>query len=177
MEKRCVSWLFFIVILIALLLISVVLGITGYFSSITYLKSSTDLKVGENIVMHLQPNQSSVMSFTFDGGYLPDEKIPQNIQFVADDLNVDLMVRVKSQIFGTDQKGVITFESGRFQKSDDGYYYFDDFLKGGNKISFCSYIIMPDETVFVSGEKYVLSIVVETLNSEFGENIWRNVQQ
>ena len=94
MNKSNVGWIFAICILAFLLVISLILGFTGYFFSISYLSSNTELKVGDNFSISVLPNSANVVSFTFDGGYLPDENIPEVVQINAQDLNADVWVRV-----------------------------------------------------------------------------------
>ena len=60
-----------------------------------------------------------------------------------------------------------------FEKENDGYYYYDEVLKGGNKITFCNYIFIPKEINLRSGEKYIISFVVETLESKYDIGIWK----
>lgn len=179
MKKSSVPWLFAVLILTALLIISVVLGMTGYYFSVSYLNSNSELKVGDTVSISVLPNQSNVASFTFDGAYLPNENVPQIIQINAQDLNADVKVRVKAKIFGVTKDTEFDFiTTEHFEKHDDGYYYYDDVLLGGNKITFCNYIIIPEDADFASREKYILSFVVETLESKFdSENIWGIVQQ
>ncbi|MBP3431498.1 MAG: hypothetical protein J6K39_01410 [Clostridia bacterium] len=178
MKKERVGWIFAVVILSVLLVVSVFLGVTGYFSSIIYLKSNSDLVVGDSVSISVRPNQTSVVSFTFDGGYLSNENIPQLVQINAADLNSELRVRVKATVFGLDENTDFEFiTTSHFEQAEDGYYYFDDVLKGGNKITFCNYLKIPEDNDFSSGEKYILTIVVETLETKYDENIWKNVQQ
>ncbi len=178
MKKSSVAWLFAVVVLFFLLALSVVLGFTGYYFSVSYLNSASDLVVGDGFSVGVKANQSNVVSFTFDGGYLPNEIIPQTIQIVSQDLASDMKVRVKSKIFGAeDDVGVDFITTEHFEKMDDTYYYFDDILKGGNKITFCSYVVIPKHVDLSSKDKYVLTIIVETLESGLdSEKIWKNVQ-
>ncbi len=177
MKKKDIAWLFSCIILFAALVVSVILGLTGYYSSMSFVNSKSDIIIGNTISIPVKPNQTSVASFTFDGAFLPDENLPQIIQIDAVNLNADVKVRVKAQIFGADNNAEFDFiTTEHFEKADDGYYYFDDVLRGGNKITFCNYIVTPKEINFYSGEKYILSIVVENLESKWGENIWKPVQ-
>lgn len=174
MQKKDIAWLFAVIILSVALVVCVVLGVTGYFSALTFLHSKSDLVIGETISIGIEPNQASVASFTFDGSFLPNENLPQTVQINALDLNTDVRVRVKAKIFGQEEEQTFDFiTTDHFEKAEDGYYYFDDILHGGNKITFCNYIVTPKEATFYSGEKYVLTIIVETLESKYDENIWK----
>ena len=174
MQKKDVAWLFAVIILSVGLVVSVVLGVTGYFSSMTFLGTKGDLVIGDTLSVSVKPNQASVASFTFDGSFLPNENLPQTIQISSETLDADLRVRVKAKLFGAEGENVFDFiTTEHFEKAEDGYYYFDDVLHGGNKITFCNYLVTPKEVTFYSGEKYILTIVVETLETKFEENIWK----
>ena len=141
MSKKDVAWLFSVIILAVALVISIVLGVLGYLSSLTFMSTKSDLIVGDTISVSVAPNQASVASLTFDGSFLPNENVPQTIQINATDLNADVRVRVKAKLFGVDNDTFFDFiTTEHFEKADDGYYYFDDILHGGNKITFCNYI-------------------------------------
>ncbi len=172
MNKKDFAWLFACIVLVVLLIISVILGLTGFYSSVTYLKSSTDLTVGDTVVVKVEENQASVVSFTVDGSYLPGESIPQVVQICAQNLDDEIYVRVKAEVFGLEGGEFDFTTTSHFQKAEDGYYYFDEVLSGGNKITFCTNIITPQDGSFVSEEKYILSIVVETVDADYVENIW-----
>ena len=177
MKKGYIGWLFACIVLSVLLIISIILGMTGFFSSITYLTLNSDLSVGESVVLAVEPNEASVASFTFDGSYLPGENLPMVLQINAANLSTDVRLRVKTVVFGLEE--TVPFEfitTAHFEKQEDGYYYYDEVLQGGNKITFCNYIIIPEDSNFVSGEKYVLTIVAETLETKFDQNIWKIVQ-
>lgn len=175
MSKKDIAWLFTVIILSVALVVSILLGVLGYLSSLTFMATKSDLIVGDAISIAVSPNQSSVASVTFDGSYLPNENLPQTIQINATDLNADVRVRVKARLFGLDNDTPFDFiTTEHFEKADDGYYYFDDVLHGGNKITFCNYIVTPKEVDFYSGEKYILSIIVETLETKYDQNIWKN---
>ena len=176
MSRRDVAWLFVCIILGGLLIVSIILGVTGFFSSVSYLKSDTDLTVGDNVLINVLPNQASVASFTFDGSYMPNENIPLVIQINAQDLESEVNVRVKAKVFGNDNEQEFDFiTTEHFEKAEDGYYYFDDVLRGGNKITFSTYVTTPSEGDFISNEKYVLTVIVETIEAEFKENIWGTI--
>lgn len=174
MQKKDVAWLFAVLILSAGLVVSIVLGVTGYFSSATFLSSKSDLEIGDTLVIGVKPNEASVASLTFDGSFLPNENLPQTIQINSENLDADLKVRVKAKLFGAEGENLFDFiTTEHFEKAEDGYYYFDDVLHGGNKITFCNYFVTPKDVTFYSGEKYVLTVVVETLETKFEENIWK----
>ena len=178
MKKSTYPWLFSVIILVVLLLVSLYLGYSGYFFSISMISSPTDVKLGETVQINLSPNETSVVSFTLDGAYLPGEKIPQTIQLKADNLDKDLKVRVKAEIFSNNKVTDLDFvTTDFFVKGTDDYFYYTDALAGGNKVTFCSYLVIPDDSELISKEKYVLSVVVENLDASLDvEEIW-NLQE
>ena len=177
MKKSSYPWLFSIIILSVLLVISLILGFTGYFFSLSMMKTSSDLSLGDTVCLNVEPNEASVVSFTFDGNYLPGEVLPQVIQIKANNIDKNLKVRVKSEAYT--ENGVIQFDfvtTDEFTKGNDGYFYFNSDLAGGNKITFCNSIVMPEKASFVSKEKYILSVIVENLDSSLPvEEIWQEM--
>lgn len=174
MKKTNIAWLFAVIVLSILLVVSVILGLNGYYYSIAYTNTNAEFKVGDNIIIGVEPNKTEVASFTFDGAFLPNEKIPHVIQIRADKLDSKVKIRVKAKVFGmTEQRTFDFVTTSHFTKGEDGYYYFDDVLQGGNKLTFSNFIIMPEDSDFRSQEKYVLTIVVETLDANLDvDKIW-----
>ena len=120
MKKSNVGWIFAVIVLSFLLILSLILGASGYYYSISYLNSDSDLTVGDSFSIGVNPNQASVASFTFDGSFLPGETIPQVIQINAQDLNSDVRVRVKAKIFGVVSDTEFDFvTSEHFEKYED----------------------------------------------------------
>lgn len=175
MKKSSYPWFFTVVVLAVLLVIIFVLGYTGYFFSLSYLKSNTDLTLGDSILINVVPNETSVASFTFDGSILPGEKLEQVIQIKASELEKDLRIRVKAEVFTNDSSIKFDFvTTDDFVKGDDDYFYLTNALSAGNKITFSKYIVIPKDAVFDSGEKYILTIVVENLDTSLDvDNIWQ----
>lgn len=178
MKKSSVKWLFMVIVLSLLLAISVILGFTGYYFSVSYLNSNSELTVGDSFSIEVKANESNVASFTFDGTFLPNERIPQIIQIKSQNLTEDVYIRVKAVVFGTDEEIELNYETTEhFYKATDGYYYFDDVLKGGSKATFCNFIVLPGKDYFESRQKYVITFVVETLKSGLDiKNIW-NIEE
>ncbi len=178
MNKSTIGWLFAVIALSILLVLSVILGTSGYYFSLSFIRSQSDISIGETATIEVHPNQASVLSFTFDGSYLPMEKLPQKIQISAVNSEKDLLVRVKTRVFGdeTDQK-LQFFTDDRFD-FDGEYYYFKEILGAGGKTLFCEYIQIPAENKLSSKEKYILSIVVETAeNTEENQLEWQFQKQ
>ncbi len=172
MKKENVAWLFTVIVLSILLILSIILGVTGYYSSVNFLHSNSDLQIGDSASVAVRPNETSVISYTFDGSFLPNETLPHVIQISNTNSSSDLRVRVKAVVFGLTR--VVPFEfvtTEHFEQAVDGYYYYDELLKSGNKITFSNYITIPADNEFESGEKYILTVIVETLDSKC-DNIW-----
>lgn len=174
MDKKDIAWLFAVIFVSVLLIVSIVLGLNGYYYSIAFTNTNAEFKVGDSVVISVKPNQCEVVSFTFDGAFLPNEKIPHVIQIKANKLDSNLKIRVKAQIFGMSEERNFDFiTTNHFARGLDGYYYFDDVLQGGSKLTFSNFIVMPEDSDFRSQEKYVLSVIVETLDASLDvDNIW-----
>lgn len=169
------AWIVAVVLLSVSLITSIILGFLGYYFSVAYLKSNSDLRVGEKILISASENQASVASFCFDGGFLPDEKLEQTVQIVAKNLSENMYVRAKIVVFANDE-GVsfLPVLSEHFLDGEDGYFYFDNVLRGGSKITLCSALKFPSKNIFLSDEKYIATIVVETLGEGMDVNeIWK----
>lgn len=169
------AWIVAVVLLSISLLTSIVLGLSGYYFSVAYLKSNCDLALGDKILISVSENESNVASFCFDGGYLPNERIEQTVQIVSKNLAENMYVRAKIVVFVENENTNFVPElSEHFVLCDDGYFYFDDVLRGGNKIAFCNALLFPSENTFLSDKKYVASIVVETLSEGLNvSEIWK----
>jgi len=178
MNKTHIGWLFAVIALSILLIISIILGMNGYYFSMSFMQSKSDITIGETATIEVLPDQASVLSFTFDGAYLPKERLPQKVQISAVNSDKDLLVRVKTRVFGdeTDQKlGFLTDDRFIF---DGEYYTYQNVLGYGGKVLFCEYIQIPEDGNLSSKEKYILSILVESVeNTEENRTKWGLVQQ
>ncbi len=141
----------------------------------SYIRSDSDLTVGDTISIIVQNNSAAVASVTMDGGFLQNESVPQIVQINAQNLKGAVNVRVKAELFGGENIAFDFVTTDHFVKDVDGYYYLDTPLQEGNKATFCSYIVIPEGVQLVSSKKYILTFVVETLNVENdAELIWKN---
>ena len=166
MKKESVPWLVAVISLSLILVAVFALGVSGYFFSLSHLHFDTDLNLGDSVTIAVFPNETSVASLSFDGAYLPDEKLPQNIQINAEKLTSDVFIRIKSKIFCKEDDAKLEFvTSEKFSLEDDGYYYYDGTILGGDKVTFCEYIKIPADVKLDSNKKYILTIVVECLDS------------
>lgn len=175
MNKQNVGWIFATVGLSICLIVSIALGLSGYFFSVSFSRQATDLVVGDNVVINAKPNQAEVVSFTFDGNFLPGEVVPQVVQISAQSGGESVVLRVRGQIFGIEDN--VGFVASDNFEEDRGFYYLKGSLQSGGKVAFCSHIKVPDNSKFVCGEKYVLSIVVETIDDNLDwQNIWKKTE-
>lgn len=173
MNKSNIGWLFAVIALAILLIVSIILGVNGYFFSMSFTKLNSDISVGKTSTIEVLPDEASVLSFTFDGSYLPNEKIPQKIQISAKNAENDTLIRIKAKVFGDAFEEKLEFSTTENFNFDGEYYYYKDVLGVGGKVLFCDYIQIPLENNFSSKEKYILTIVVESAeNSEENQQKW-----
>lgn len=176
MKKQSLPWLIAVISLSLVLIAVFALGVSGYFFSLPHLHFDTDLNLGESVTISVFPNETSVSSWSFDGAYLPNEKIPQKIQINAEKLTSDVFIRIKSKIFckeGDAQFEFLTTE--KFSLEEDDYYYYDGTILGGDKVTFCEYAKVPQNVKLDSDKKYIVSIIVECLDSTQDiSSLWGN---
>lgn len=179
MKKSSIPWLFAVIFLTILLFVSVYLGVTGFYFSANYLSSNTDLTIGDTVSIVAKTNQSTPFSMTFDGSFLTGEALRQVIQINSENTSDDVYLRVKATVFGGEEEKNLEFvTTDHFEMKEDGYYYYDEALNAGNKITFCNYIVIPASSKFVSKEKYVLTLTVETLSTSVdASTIWKNLEK
>lgn len=178
MNKTHIGWLFAVIGLSILLVVSIILGINGYYFSMSFLRAKSDISIGKTATIEVLPDEASVLSFTFDGSYLPKEKLPQKVQISAVNSDKNLLVRVKTRLFGDEADDKMEFLTDEKFVYDGEYYTFQEVLGGGGKVLFCDYIQIPAENNLSSKEKYILSIVVESVEDTLENELkWGIVQQ
>ena len=174
-DKSNFGWIFTCGLLFVLLIGSLYLGISGW-----YFKNdnsyTTDLKLGQTIQLDIQNNQANSASLNLDGAYLAEARLPQIISIKNVETDKSLYLRAKVFVYSGDNRNldvdIVETINWKFN-SDDGYYYFDDVLQGGSKLTFSNFIVMPEDSDFRSQEKYVLSVIVETLDASLDvDNMW-----
>ena len=164
-----------ILILSILLVASIVMGLTGFFCSFSVQEFVTDLQAGQNLNINVFANETSIQSFTLDGTILPGGKIPFVVQISAPETENDVVFRVKSIMFGDPNEEKIMFDVDENFSIEGDYYYYNNTLQGGDKVTFCHNIFLPRTDAFGGEKRYVLTICVETLDAEFDSNvIWKN---
>ena len=151
------------------------LTITGWCYRDTY-KSDTSLKIGENSVIEVADTKSSALSFNFDGAVLGGEEIKQNIS-IKNTGEKDVFLRAKIVIFSSNHsEPMIYFHTNQsWLLLDDGYYYFNDILPSLGTIGLASSLIFSNEKQLASKDDYILTIIVESLSTEFDKgSVWGN---
>ena len=86
-DKTYYGFLFTIVVLFILLGISIYLGMSGWFYSISSTDADIDLMLGKKVVVAVEPNQTSAVSFGLKGEYIPHEKLTQTIKINAENVS------------------------------------------------------------------------------------------
>ena len=172
LSKSTYGFIFAIVALVILLAISLYLGLSGWFyANVTSLES--DISLGQTVNLDITKNGAQAVSFSFPGSLLPGQKLPQNIN-ITNSSGKDMFVRAKAVVFNYSQ-GEVKMEVGVSEHwtQDGEYYYFDEIVPSSNKIALGSHIkLLPDQE-YSSTKTYILTIVVEALDSSLNkEQIW-----
>ena len=174
MEKTKTKWVLAFSVLAVLLVISIVFGVTSFFCRIDKKGFSTDLSVGQISNVSVRPNETSVFSFSIDDSFLGGQKIPFVLQVTNADLNVDVFLRIKSSAFlGKSVNEINFFTKNGFTLEQDGYYYFNSTLVGGDKVVFCDGFELKQMKDLIE-DKMVVTIIVECLDeSQDVNSLWK----
>ncbi len=174
-NKSNFGWIFTCFAFLVLLGIAIYLGVSGWFFK-NDLSYTTDLELGKTISTSIKKNQAQSISLTFDGSFLPGERLPQIVSVTNGDDSDALYVRAKVYVYNGDnvtQDMDIVETINWTYNEDDGYYYFNDLLSVDAKAALCSYVIIGQESTFSGHNKYILSIVFESLSQSLDvESIW-----
>ncbi len=174
-NKSNFGWIFTCFGLLMLLGIAIYLGVSGWFFK-NDLSYTTDLELGKTISTSIQKNQAQSVSLTFDGSFLPGERLPQIVSVENGDASDNLFIRAKVYVYNGDnmmQNMDIVETINWTYNEEDGYYYFNDLLSIDAKVTLCSYVIVDEESTFSGHNKYILSIVFESLSQSLDvETIW-----
>lgn len=160
------GWLFATVSLLIMLGISIYLGVSGWYFN-TDFSQVCDLELGKNIEVTIKKNQCSTCSFSFSGGVLPGEQLPQVISVRNGAEDGSLYLRAKVYIFmeGNALAEVSLVNNSNWFYNADGYYYFTEKLNSKGKIGLCSHVMI-DERAELCGEKsYITTVAFESLDS------------
>ena len=168
------GWIATCVGLTILLILSLYLGISGYFFK-TQISYVTEFEVGEAQDASILKNEASVLSLNLEGSFLEGERIPQIIS-VKNLSDEKLYLRAKSIIYTqSNQTQRIDIEQTINWKynEQDGYYYFNDYINPGEKVSLCSHIVMSENAFITTNRKYIVSFVFESLDENQNvEGVW-----
>lgn len=174
-DKYFFSWLFAVIVLSVLLLLSIYLGLSGW-----YFKNQnsqvTDFKLGEFLQLESHKNSANSASLDYSGSFIGGEKLPQVVSIKNFDEEGDSYIRAKAFLSSSlhDQKQVfLTTSSNWIYNEQDGYYYFTESLPPQNKISLCSQIYLDRENDLSSRKSYIITFLVEALSvTEDIQKIW-----
>lgn len=174
--KREAWYIFFIVLLSLLLLLSMFLLYSNslYKSTIAMQGQQT---LGDTIKLELEDKGSFSQVLAFQGSTLPSFPIRQEGFLKVKENQSNCVARAKMFIYNTNHEEPALL-SGTFTtdwiKADDGYYYYKYVLTENVAFKFLHSIIMPgDEFDLNSTQLYSIIVTIETLpiDSNF-EQIW-----
>ena len=173
-NKDNAGWIFCCVVLAGLLLLSIFLGVSGwYFKNDT--AYTTDFQLGKSVQISLLANQASATSLNLEGAFLPGEELFQvvSVKNIEDDKSV--YVRAKATIDTSIGQGELQLKetTNWLYNENDGYYYLLTTLSAQNKVALCSHIYTSDRYNLQSGKKYIISFVFESLDVDQDvDTIW-----
>lgn len=173
--KKNFGWIFVCSGLVLLLAIAIYLGASGWFfkNDISY---TTDLELGKTVQATITKNQAQSISLTFDGSFLPGERLAQIVSVKNSDESDNLFVRAKVFVYNGNNQTMdmdIVETVNWTYNEEDGYYYFNDLLNINTNVVLCSYVIVGEESNFSGHNKYILSIVFEALSENVDvESLW-----
>ena len=174
-NKANFGWIFTCVVLVILLSIALYLGASGWFFKYenTY---TTDLVLGKTVTTTIEKNQSTAVSMTFDGSYIPGERLPQIIGIKNAETEEGVYLRAKAYVYTGDNVVIgmdIVQTINWTLNPDDGYYYYNGVLPANADTSLCSHVIVSDDNVFSGHKKYILTICFESLSeNQSPTDIW-----
>lgn len=174
-EKKYFSWLFAVIVLSILLVISIILGVSGWYFSNEKSKV-TDFKLGSDVEIFLNKNSANSVSMDFDGAFISGEKLDQIVAIKNLDQASDIYVRAKGFVYSSANE----FEPISFVTTDnwvynanDGYYYFKDAVPAQNKISLCSQIFLDEQYTLISSSNYIITFLVEGISIDHSvQSFW-----
>ncbi len=167
-DKTFYSLIFAIVVLSILLVLSLYLGISGWFFS-NEKSHITDFKLGNNLKLIANKNQATSMSQVFNGSFLSGEKFNQIIAIKNFEQEEALFLRAKAFVYSSANENEplnLVTTNGWVYNEQDGYYYFNKSLPAQNKISLCTQVYLDEEYVLTSNQNYVITFLIETLSVE-----------
>lgn len=174
MKKETKNWIFKIILVGALVLVGVAIlsfQTTGFSDMKKY------ARLGDEISIKSKLNSCSSNIINFDGSYLPNDSYSQVVKVYVPENEVDCVIRVNAYLL-TD-KGEIENVSiqtpSTWLFAQDGYYYYQNIVKGGEIINFSRSVKIPD--IYLNSQNlYSLIFNVETikLDEYIIENLWND---
>lgn len=144
MKNKFKSQLSVFIIVICVLIVAVTYLIIENRLSL-YPSPQKHILVGTNISIPALENGSNCSYLTFDGTYLSGDKYAQNIKLTIPDNINNSVLRVSSfvtNVDGTREK--ILIETASSWVYEEGYYYYQKKIQGGEILNLSKYIIIPD---------------------------------
>lgn len=175
-NKDNFGWIFSCVILSIGLILSIIMGITGFYYRNTF-SSTTDLKLGEALQVEARGNQANSISVNLDGSFLPGERIRQDLIVKNLELDDEIFLRAKLYIYSTENRVVnlnVDLSPNWKYNLQDGYYYFNGGLSPQGRTLLASNIIIDENDDLVSNKKYIMTLLVEGFSEkEDAERVWK----
>lgn len=129
--------------------------------------------IGSNISINAISNGSNVGYLTFDGSYLNNDKYSQNIKIIIPNNIEQSILRVSAYVAekdGTRFESIL--ETSSYWVYEEGYYYYQQKVKGGELINLTKYISIP-QGEFDNQSFYNIAVVVEMFS--YNENTLESV--
>lgn len=174
-SKENFGWIFSCVALGIALVISIILGYSGF-----YFKNTgsyvADLKLGDVIQLDMRKNQAGSISVNLDGSFLPGDKLDQEINIKNLEVEDEIYLRAKIYIYSAESKiiniGISPSANWKYN-ADDGYYYYSSPLAPQNKTNLSSYIVLDENDHLYSNKKYIVTLLAESFSDKtMAQNLW-----
>ena len=157
LSKKEKNYIFSIVILAILLVLSVIFNIVGGFG-IEYSVNCVS-EVGDDYTLKLDGIGAKSKSFALMGSSLPSDKVKQKFVIVLPDMDTqNTVLRAKANLLDSDVE-LLGFDL--WQKNEqDGYYYFFGEIYSNQSIGLCSEILWGDVEL-KNSMVYAIEFVIE----------------
>lgn len=171
-KKERFAYIFAIIGLAILLAVSITLGVSGWYYSISN-QNGSDSSANSSILIDMNGTGAETTAITFSGKVLNGEKIYRNINLK----NVgekDLYIRAKAEVhtFKDGNKPILLGITENWSELN-GYYYYTTSLQSGASIGLASYVKIDEEYRFESSKNYIINVVIESLDKNLDVmNIW-----
>lgn len=166
-DKSNFGWIFACCGLVVLLGVSIFLGLSGWYIN-TDISYTTDLELGKTVQVDIDKNQSNAISLSLDGSFLEGQKLPQIISIKSIQDENELYLRAKISVYTSENetKKLEVESTANWFKSDDDYYYLTSLISPNDKVCLCSHLILTEGLNLQTGKKYIVTFVIESLDSE-----------